>query len=245
MTITIIIIVFFFIFFFIIISFFFIFFFFSAVSATDSSMNFSLYRGKLHKVPDVPRRWPLSKPSMSLRVFQKAIAKRQEAVRRFHAKELLKHDPAAAEAVEASNAEAPAPPPDARDAWNSSAIDGVKRERAEKRKREDAETLASVENEAAEKKTRASARSAEEDGENVVTDLSDLRTHTRISGPQDSRPQSEDAEPAHRPDHVSDAAAAADNGNDKEKEAERLEAPRTPAAKDEDCIKSAERVRSL
>eukprot|EP00249_Psilotum_nudum_P008037 c21000_g2_i1 orf=517-1752(+) len=43
-------------------------------------MNFSLYRGRLHKVPDVPRRWPLSKPSMSLQTFKKALAKRQEAL---------------------------------------------------------------------------------------------------------------------------------------------------------------------
>lgn len=49
-------------------------------------MNFSLYRGNLHKVPDVPRRWPLSRPSMSLQVFQKALAKRQDAVN------LLQHD---------------------------------------------------------------------------------------------------------------------------------------------------------
>jgi hypothetical protein len=177
---------------------------------------------------------------MSLHVFQKAIAKRQEALHRFHAKDLLFN--AAGEALEGSNAQVPAPP-DARDAWSSDGIDGSKRERAEKRKREDAETLAAVENEVAEKKAGAPPRSAE-DGENVVTDFSDLRCHKRTSGPPDSRPLSEDAEPAHRLDHTSHAMVA-DNGNDKEKEAERLEAPRTPSAKDEDCIKSAERVGSL
>ena len=73
------------------------------------------------------------------------------------------------------------------------------------------------------------------------TDFSDLRGHTRSSGLQASCLQSEDAEPAHRIDDVSDAMVA-ENENDKEKEAERLEAPRTPAAKDAECIKPAERV---
>eukprot|EP00249_Psilotum_nudum_P009271 c21825_g1_i2 orf=275-1186(-) len=48
--------------------------------ALTEDMNFSFYRGRLHKVPEVPKRWPLSKPSMSLQTFKKALAKRQEAL---------------------------------------------------------------------------------------------------------------------------------------------------------------------
>ncbi|KAG1368797.1 hypothetical protein COCNU_14G012650 [Cocos nucifera] len=40
----------------------------------------SLYRGNLHRVPDVPRRWPMPPPAISLRHFKLLIGKRSLAL---------------------------------------------------------------------------------------------------------------------------------------------------------------------
>ncbi|KAL4199807.1 hypothetical protein AMTRI_Chr03g53110 [Amborella trichopoda] len=40
----------------------------------------SLYRGKLHKVPDVPRKWLMPQHSISLRDFRKLLQKRRKAL---------------------------------------------------------------------------------------------------------------------------------------------------------------------
>nr|XP_018680331.1 PREDICTED: uncharacterized protein LOC103983482 [Musa acuminata subsp. malaccensis] len=45
----------------------------------------SLYRGNLHRVPDVPRRWPLPPPAISLCQFKILIRKRSEALSRLSA----------------------------------------------------------------------------------------------------------------------------------------------------------------
>nr|XP_010934374.1 uncharacterized protein LOC105054526 isoform X2 [Elaeis guineensis] len=42
----------------------------------------SLYRGNLHRVPDVPRRWPMPPPAISLRHFKILIHKRSLALSR-------------------------------------------------------------------------------------------------------------------------------------------------------------------
>ena len=72
-------------------------------------------------------------------------------------------------------------------------------------------------------------------------DFPDRFDHQRMVQPLESCPQSEDAKIAHRTDGTGDDMVV-ENDYNKEKEAERLEAPRTPAAKDEECIKPAERV---
>ena len=40
----------------------------------------SLYRGNLHRVPDVPRRWLMPKPKISLKDFKSLLARRSKAV---------------------------------------------------------------------------------------------------------------------------------------------------------------------
>ncbi|URD94983.1 hypothetical protein MUK42_29445 [Musa troglodytarum] len=45
----------------------------------------SLYRGNLHRVPDVPRRWPSPPPAISLHEFKILIRKRSEALSRLSA----------------------------------------------------------------------------------------------------------------------------------------------------------------
>ncbi|KAK1314666.1 hypothetical protein QJS10_CPA06g01602 [Acorus calamus] len=42
----------------------------------------SLYRGNLHRVPDVPRRWPMPSPSISLPHFKHLLRKRSKALHR-------------------------------------------------------------------------------------------------------------------------------------------------------------------
>ena len=204
------------------------------------AMNFSLYRGKLHKVPDIPRRWPLSKPSMSLHVFQKAVAKRQEALHRSR-----RHDGHGPPAVSQEPIRA-SPPADhacleGQVTWKSDRDDHLEQlgeEPVRKRKREDIEALETEENGSGERKPSACS---EEDGQATVSDFPDRLDHQRMVEPQESCLQLEDAKIAHGTDATGDDMMA-ENEYSKEKEAERLEAPRTPAAKDEECIKPAERV---
>ncbi|XP_024368127.1 uncharacterized protein [Physcomitrium patens] len=42
---------------------------------------FFLYRGELHKVSGIPRRWPLPQPTISLSAFRQALEKRNDALR--------------------------------------------------------------------------------------------------------------------------------------------------------------------
>eukprot|EP00252_Welwitschia_mirabilis_P007880 TRINITY_DN19589_c0_g1_i1.p1 TRINITY_DN19589_c0_g1~~TRINITY_DN19589_c0_g1_i1.p1 ORF type:complete len:371 (-),score=71.68 TRINITY_DN19589_c0_g1_i1:363-1427(-) len=42
---------------------------------------FSFYRGNLHRVPDIPRKWTVPKPSISLQTFRILLNKREEALR--------------------------------------------------------------------------------------------------------------------------------------------------------------------
>ncbi|XP_010923338.1 uncharacterized protein [Elaeis guineensis] len=48
----------------------------------------SLYRGNLHRVPDVPRRWPMPPPAISLHHFKLLIGKRSLALSRLAAAEV-------------------------------------------------------------------------------------------------------------------------------------------------------------
>ena len=45
----------------------------------------SLYRGNLHRVPDVPRRWPMPAPKISLKDFKCLLARRSKALSRLRA----------------------------------------------------------------------------------------------------------------------------------------------------------------
>ncbi|KAL2340836.1 hypothetical protein Fmac_008776 [Flemingia macrophylla] len=45
----------------------------------------SLYRGNLHRVPDVPRRWPMPDPKITLKDFKSLLARRSKALTRIHA----------------------------------------------------------------------------------------------------------------------------------------------------------------
>lgn len=45
----------------------------------------SLYRGNLHRVPDVPRRWLMPSPKISLRDFKLLLARRSNALSRLRA----------------------------------------------------------------------------------------------------------------------------------------------------------------
>lgn len=44
----------------------------------------SLYRGNLHRVPDVPRRWLMPTPKLSLRDFRSLLHRRSKALSRLH-----------------------------------------------------------------------------------------------------------------------------------------------------------------
>lgn len=44
----------------------------------------SLYRGKLHKVPDVPRKWLTPTPTISLKDFKILLHRRSKALARLH-----------------------------------------------------------------------------------------------------------------------------------------------------------------
>ncbi|TKY73440.1 hypothetical protein E2542_SST02192 [Spatholobus suberectus] len=50
-----------------------------------SMVAISLYRGNLHRVPDVPRRWPMPAPKISLKDFKSLLARRSKALSRLHA----------------------------------------------------------------------------------------------------------------------------------------------------------------
>lgn len=45
----------------------------------------SLYRGNLHRVPEVPRRWPMPAPKISLKDFKCLLARRSKALSRLQA----------------------------------------------------------------------------------------------------------------------------------------------------------------
>jgi len=45
----------------------------------------SLYRGNLHRVPEVPRRWPMPAPKISLKDFKCLLARRSKALSRLRA----------------------------------------------------------------------------------------------------------------------------------------------------------------
>ncbi|CAJ1975228.1 unnamed protein product [Sphenostylis stenocarpa] len=45
----------------------------------------SLYRGNLHRVPEVPRRWPMPAPKISLKDFKYLLARRSKALSRLRA----------------------------------------------------------------------------------------------------------------------------------------------------------------
>lgn len=48
--------------------------------ASAAMVAISLYRGNLHRVPDVPRRWPMPKHHLSLRDFKLLTRKRSNAL---------------------------------------------------------------------------------------------------------------------------------------------------------------------
>lgn len=50
--------------------------------ASAAMVAISLYRGNLHRVPDVPRRWPMPKHHLSLRDFKLLTRKRSNALSR-------------------------------------------------------------------------------------------------------------------------------------------------------------------
>lgn len=54
----------------------------------------SFYRGNLHKVPDTPRRWPIPKPSISLRNFKILLDKRNEALKQLYVQDSMEEDEA-------------------------------------------------------------------------------------------------------------------------------------------------------
>ncbi|KAG5046304.1 hypothetical protein AAZX31_06G179600 [Glycine max] len=49
---------------------------------TRSMVAISLYRGNLHRVPDVPRRWPMPAPKITLKDFKSLLARRSKALSR-------------------------------------------------------------------------------------------------------------------------------------------------------------------
>ncbi|RZC17038.1 hypothetical protein D0Y65_010059 [Glycine soja] len=48
----------------------------------SSMVAISLYRGNLHRVPDVPRRWPMPAPKITLKDFKSLLARRSKALSR-------------------------------------------------------------------------------------------------------------------------------------------------------------------
>ncbi|KAI5072544.1 hypothetical protein GOP47_0012650 [Adiantum capillus-veneris] len=190
-------------------------------------MNFQLYRGNLHKVPDVPRRWPLSKPSISLLVFKQAIAKRREAL-------------LAEQKVQGEQGCVPE---------DSQASD---HEHDRKRKRQ--AEVSVVDMEADENLPCVSERKARTCSEADLLMTEDMAVggaddmacgpsrglHSTFDAPV--KAEEEDDEMA-----GNDTEKIVTTGDDcnLEKEGERLEAPRTPAAKDEDCTKSIERTQTM
>ncbi|KAK7411498.1 hypothetical protein VNO78_02932 [Psophocarpus tetragonolobus] len=51
----------------------------------SSMVAISLYRGNLHRVPDVPRRWPMPAPKITLKDFKTLLARRSKALSRLQA----------------------------------------------------------------------------------------------------------------------------------------------------------------
>lgn len=195
-------------------------------------MNFQLYRGNLHKVPDAPRRWPLSKPSIPLQVFKKAIAKREEA--------LL--------AEQKSRGERDCDP---HVLERSEAGVGDDHDEGRKRKREHIEA-SRMEMEADEDLCRVSERNVRlcAEADHVMTeDMAVDGAEEMACEPPSSFHRAPDVpvkvegEDADMAGNEIENIVASEDANI-EKEGERLEAPRTPAAKDEDCTKSVERTQT-
>ncbi|RDX61870.1 hypothetical protein CR513_59856, partial [Mucuna pruriens] len=51
----------------------------------SSMVAISLYRGNLHRVPELPRRWPMPTPKISLKDFKSLLARRSKALSRLNA----------------------------------------------------------------------------------------------------------------------------------------------------------------
>lgn len=49
-----------------------------------SMVAISLYRGNLHRVPDVPRRWLMPNPKISIKNFKSLLDRRSKALSRHH-----------------------------------------------------------------------------------------------------------------------------------------------------------------
>ncbi|MCO5578043.1 hypothetical protein L7F22_031881 [Adiantum nelumboides] len=191
-------------------------------------MNFQLYRGDLHKVPDVPWRWPLNKPSISLQVFKKAIAKRREALL---AEQKLQGEQDC----------------DARVQEDFEAGDKNDHEHGRKRKREHAEASA-MDMEIEENlhwDSERKARMCPETDLKMTEDVpmggaDDMACEPSCALRSDAldAPVKAEVEEADMAGNNDTENAVAPNNSNSEKESERLEAPRTPATKDEDCTKS-------
>ncbi|KAK7304575.1 hypothetical protein VNO77_42457 [Canavalia gladiata] len=67
----------------------------------------SLYRGNLHRVPDVPRRWLMPNPKISLKDFKSLLARRSKALSRLHATTTISSNP---NPTHLSNDSQPQPP---------------------------------------------------------------------------------------------------------------------------------------
>lgn len=53
----------------------------------------SLYKGNLHKVPDVPRQWPIPAPTISLKDFKNLLRRRNRALSRLRSDVIADVDP--------------------------------------------------------------------------------------------------------------------------------------------------------
>eukprot|EP00250_Pteridium_aquilinum_P006372 c16315_g1_i1 orf=126-1199(+) len=215
-------------------------------------MNFSLYRGNLHKVPDVPRRWPLVKPSISLQVFQKAIAKRHEAVLRLRAPHSQSECGALADQESEQEALHRIKQSDCKPLHDEDGEE-FEEEHGRKRKREDAEAFGlEMEGDGMEVDDRVSVRKPRmcSDTDLVMTESTDVdgvnamdcdTSLPHVTCDVLNQAEMGDANGAPGVCHA-EQSLAAENISLTEKEPERLEAPRTPAAKDEECAKPTERI---
>ncbi|XP_027905336.1 uncharacterized protein LOC114164772 [Vigna unguiculata] len=57
----------------------------SEIREESRMVAISLYRGNLHRVPEVPRRWPMPAPKISLKDFKCLLARRSKALSRLRA----------------------------------------------------------------------------------------------------------------------------------------------------------------
>ncbi|KAH7295054.1 hypothetical protein KP509_27G030600 [Ceratopteris richardii] len=193
-------------------------------------MNFQLYRGNLHTVPDVPRRWSIAKPSIPLAVFKKAIAKRCEAL----AEQDARNERLCDEHVKEERPE----------------NDTDEHDRKRKREKSEASGMSMEVDEdvvcGSEKKPRKCVDADSVMIEDTAVNGADVKVDGRACEPF-SLPNEPDTTVRGEGEDVDMAGVDAENAvacEDMEKDSERLEAPRTPAPKDEDCTKSSDRIQS-